>query len=243
MARIAPESAGNKRGSVTLSRAADVDPPPSVDGRRARHAHRRPELLSAATDYVFEHGLAGLTIRPLAKELGITHRGLLHHFGSKEQLVSEILHELRGRDRQRIAEAGGRLTATGEDPIMIAWKRMSGEPYFNYWRAYFEVFGIALRDEARYGHFLDGFVAEWLELLSPLLIDAGCPPGREAAPISPRPSGSWSTPGCATCRGTAWDFCEMSRRRFDRGLPRALLAPFPSLLPSPLPSPLAGATR
>jgi len=178
MARIAPESAGNKRGSVTLSRAADVDPPPSVDGRRARHAHRRPELLSAATDYVFEHGLAGLTIRPLAKELGITHRGLLHHFGSKEQLVAEILHELRGRDRQRIAELGGRLTATGDDPIMIAWKRMSGEPYFNYWRAYFEVFGIALRDQARYGHFLDGFVAEWLELLSPLLIEAGCPPER-----------------------------------------------------------------
>ena len=127
---------------------------------------------------MFEHGLADLTIRPLAKELGITHRGLLHHFGSKEQLVAEILHELRGRDRQRIAELGGRLTATGDDPIMIAWKRMSGKPYFNYWRAYFEVFAIAVRDRAHYGHFLDGVVAEWLELLTPLLIEAGCPPER-----------------------------------------------------------------
>jgi AcrR family transcriptional regulator len=160
---------------------AEKDPPLPVDGRRARHAHRRPELLAAATDYVFEYGLAGLTIRPLANELGITHRGLLHHFGSKEQLVAEILHELRGRDRERIAELGGRLTATGEDPIMIAWERMSGEPYFNYWRAYFEVFGIALRDQARYGHFLDGFVSEWLELLTPLLVEAGCPPERTDA--------------------------------------------------------------
>jgi AcrR family transcriptional regulator len=154
---------------------AEDDPPTAVDGRRTRHAHRRGELLAAATDYVFEHGLAGLTIRPLASELGITHRGLLHHFGSREQLVGEILHELRERDRRRIAEIGGRLTATGDDPILVAWKRMSAEPYFNYWRAYFEVFGIALRDQARYGHFLDGFVSEWLELLTPLLIEAGCP--------------------------------------------------------------------
>ncbi len=171
-------SAGDGRTSVTLSPVADGDLPRAVDGRRARHAHRRPELLAAATDYVFEHGLADLTMRPLAEELGITHRGLLHHFGSKEQLVAEILHELRERDRQRIAEVGGRLTATCDDPIMIAWKRMSGKPYFNYWRAYFEVFGIALRDRARYGHFLDGVVAEWLELLTPLLIEAGCPPER-----------------------------------------------------------------
>jgi AcrR family transcriptional regulator len=163
---------------ATLPAVAQDDPPAAVDGRRARHAHRRPELLAAATDYVFEHGLAGLTIRPLAAELGITHRGLLHHFGSREQLVGEILHELRERDRRRIAEIGGGLNATGDDPILIAWKRMSGEPYFNYWRAYFEVFGIALRDQARYGHFLDGFVSEWLELLTPLLIEAGCPPER-----------------------------------------------------------------
>ena len=152
-----------------------------VDGRRARHAHRRPELLAFATDYGFEHGLAGLTIRPLATELGITHRGLLHHFGSKEQLIAEIVSEIRERDRRRIVELGGQLTASGDDPIMIAWRRMSGEPYFNYWQAYFEVFGIALRDRARYGHFLDGFVSQWLDILEPLLIEAECPPSRAAS--------------------------------------------------------------
>jgi AcrR family transcriptional regulator len=152
----------------------------AADGRRTRHAHRRPELLAFATDYVFEHGLAGLTIRPLATELGLTHRGLLHHFGSKEQLISEIMSELRSRDRQHIAELGGQLTASGDDPIMIAWRRMSGEPYLNYWQTTLEVFGIALRDRPRYGHFLDGFIGDWLELLEPLLTDAGCSPGSTA---------------------------------------------------------------
>src|SRR5271154_7591678 len=112
MAELARAPRGDDLGPATPAPVVH-EGSPAVDGRRARHAHRRPELLAAATDYVFEHGLADLTMRPLAKELGITHRGLLHHFGSKEQLVAEILHELRGRDRGRIAEAGGRLTATG----------------------------------------------------------------------------------------------------------------------------------
>jgi hypothetical protein len=37
-----------------------------------------------------------------------------------------------------------------------------------------------LRDRARYGHFLEGFVNEWLEILEPLLIEAGCPPSSTA---------------------------------------------------------------
>jgi len=129
---------------------------------------------------------------------------------------SEILHELRGRDRERIAELGGRLTATGDDPIMIAWKRMSGEPYFNYWRAYFEVFGIALRDQARYGHFLDGFVAGWLELLVPLLLEAGCPPERTE---------SLGTLILASFRGLYMDLLVTGdRRRVDRAAGELALA-------------------
>ena len=149
-----------------------------MDGRRTRHAHRRPELLAQATDYVFEHGLSELRIRPLAEELGLTHRGLLHHFGSMEQLVSEILTELRTRDRRSIADLGGHLTASGDDPILIAWHRMSGEPYLKYWGVYFEVFSLALRHPERYGRFLEGIVDDWLELLEPLLIEAGCSPSK-----------------------------------------------------------------
>ena len=85
---------------------------------------------------------------------------------------------------------------------------MSGEPYFNYWRAYFEVFGIALRDQARYGHFLDGFVAEWLDLLTPLLIEAGCPPARTE---------SLGTLILASFRGLYMDLLVTGdRRRADR---------------------------
>jgi AcrR family transcriptional regulator len=55
--------------------------------------------LEKAADYVLEHGLAGLSLRPLAKALATSARMLLYDFGSKEQLVNEILAEIRRRER------------------------------------------------------------------------------------------------------------------------------------------------
>ena len=57
----------------------------------ARSAQRRAEWAEAATDYVLEHGLIGLSLRPLAADLGTSDRMLLYHFGSKDELVAAVL--------------------------------------------------------------------------------------------------------------------------------------------------------
>jgi AcrR family transcriptional regulator len=44
---------------------------------------------------VLEHGLAGLSLRPLAAATGTSPRVLLYLFGSKEQLVRELLARAR----------------------------------------------------------------------------------------------------------------------------------------------------
>jgi AcrR family transcriptional regulator len=62
---------------------------------------RRAELIDAALDYVMAHGLVGLSLRPLAAQLGTSDRMLIYHFGSKERLVGEVL----ARAQQRLAEA------------------------------------------------------------------------------------------------------------------------------------------
>ena len=56
---------------------------------------RRAELLSACYGYVLEHGLAGVSLRPLAAATGTSPRVLLYLFGSKEQLVRELLARAR----------------------------------------------------------------------------------------------------------------------------------------------------
>jgi AcrR family transcriptional regulator len=52
---------------------------------------RRHDLAEAATDYVLEHGLLDLSLRPLAAALGTSDRMLLYHFGSKDELVAAVL--------------------------------------------------------------------------------------------------------------------------------------------------------
>ena len=57
--------------------------PPNLDRRR--------ELLDRVVAYLAEHGVGQVALRPLAASLGISVNGLIHHFGSKEELVATAL--------------------------------------------------------------------------------------------------------------------------------------------------------
>lgn len=52
---------------------------------------KRDELIESATDHVLEHGLIGLSLRPLAAALGTSDRMLIYHFGSKDELIVAVL--------------------------------------------------------------------------------------------------------------------------------------------------------
>jgi AcrR family transcriptional regulator len=51
---------------------------------------RRAELLDGATTWATEHGLATLSLRPVAKALGTSDRMLIYWFGSRDGLVAAI---------------------------------------------------------------------------------------------------------------------------------------------------------
>jgi AcrR family transcriptional regulator len=68
----------------------------------ARNVQRRAEWTEAATDYVLEHGLIGLSLRPLAAELGTSDRMLLYHFGSKDELVADVLRASNERSTTHV---------------------------------------------------------------------------------------------------------------------------------------------
>ncbi|MEO6469806.1 MAG: TetR/AcrR family transcriptional regulator, partial [Acidimicrobiia bacterium] len=53
-------------------------------------SERRDELVAAATAWVLEHDLGGLSLRPLAKALGTSDRMLMYYFGSRDGLVAAI---------------------------------------------------------------------------------------------------------------------------------------------------------
>ncbi|HLU70830.1 MAG TPA: TetR/AcrR family transcriptional regulator [Nonomuraea sp.] len=60
---------------------------------------RRAELLDHIVDYVAEHGLSTLSMRPLAEHLGKSTRVLTHHFADKEELLSATMARLEERHR------------------------------------------------------------------------------------------------------------------------------------------------
>ncbi len=114
--------------------------------------HRRATVLAKAAEYVLEHGLAGLSLRPLAKALRTSPRMLLYDFGTKERLVHEILAEIRRRE-QSLLEAEVR---TLDD----VWRWIAAPEREPFLRLFFEVYVAALgRDEA------EPLVRDWLDFL------------------------------------------------------------------------------
>ncbi|HSB85528.1 MAG TPA: TetR/AcrR family transcriptional regulator [Ilumatobacteraceae bacterium] len=49
------------------------------------------ELLDRVVDYLAEHGAAQTTLRPMAASLGVSINRLMHHFGSKDELIMAAL--------------------------------------------------------------------------------------------------------------------------------------------------------
>jgi AcrR family transcriptional regulator len=125
---------------------------------------RRGELLERAVDYVCRHGLAELSLRPLAKALKSSPRVLLYYFGSKENLVVEIVR--RGRVRQQAMMATVKLS--GLAPREVArtlWREWSKPEWEPLMQLSFEIYAFALRDASRLPGYLDASIHEWLGAL------------------------------------------------------------------------------
>lgn len=168
---------------------------------------KRPqELLNAIVRYLVNHGLTDLSLRPLAKAVGSSPRGLLYHFGSKEQLVVDVLANLRRR--QQVAY--GTEAPTFAAACHTIWKQMSSpesEPLF---RLFFEAYGIALRNPRLYADFLHHMIEDWLSLITKPLVQEGYKPSEARA---------FATVLLAGMRGFMLDYCTTKdRKRLDRAV-------------------------
>jgi len=130
---------------------------------RTVNEERPEELLAAIVRYLIAHGLADLSLRPLAKAVGSSPRVLLYYFGSKEKMVVDLLAEIR---RQQLATFGQISGATFGEACRLTWERMSApdsEPLF---RLFFEAYGIAVRRPKLYKDFLRATVEDWVNLVA-----------------------------------------------------------------------------
>ncbi|HEY2525681.1 MAG TPA: TetR/AcrR family transcriptional regulator [Candidatus Binataceae bacterium] len=135
------------------------------------------KLLGDVVEYLLGNGLAGLSLRPLAAGINTSPRMLLYFFGSKANLISEAIAEIRLRQRADFARA---LVGTGdrEQRLVRAWRAWSSPQTERSWRFWFGVYGTALHNPGHYADFLERFVGEWLAPFEQALRAAGMPRAR-----------------------------------------------------------------
>lgn len=66
---------------------------------------RREEILVVAAALFRERGYSGTTVRDLAREVGITSGSIFHHFGSKEEILFQVVSEGVAETILRVNEA------------------------------------------------------------------------------------------------------------------------------------------
>jgi AcrR family transcriptional regulator len=145
-----------------------------VDGNSTRQ-----QLLDAAIEYVAANGIGDLSLRTLAAAVGTSHRMLIFHFGSKDQLWIEMVRTVERRQRERLSEM---LQEMVPDPsqspgeaMRTWWRHISGPELWPNERLFFELYGQALQGRPHASEFLDGIVTDWVDAIARINMAWGAP--------------------------------------------------------------------
>lgn len=133
---------------------------------------RRDELVDGALRYVLRHGLADLSLRPLATALGTSDRMLMYHFGSKRALVDDVLDRASSHLAALVLDVMA-TSGTAAERLGNLWEHLASpdaEPYLRLW---FEVQGLALMGRAPYDQSAPRLLRAWVELSASILTDMG----------------------------------------------------------------------
>lgn len=148
------------------------------DAARADSA-RKQQLLELAYAHVLDHGLADMSLRPLAEAVGSSPRVLLFLFGSKDALVQALLARAR-QDETGMLEAVHRarpehgLARTGE----LVWSWLADPGHRKVLTLWVEGYSRSLSGGAGpWAGFAERTIADWLEVFA-----AAQPPARRDTP-------------------------------------------------------------
>jgi AcrR family transcriptional regulator len=147
-----------------------------IDGRSLRYVHRRGELLEAVGEYVMENGVATLTLRKVADAVGVSHATLQHHFGTREELVSEIVEHLL----ERTFEPGEDYPddfepAEMEERLRALWTNLKTPTGRRDTQLFTEALVRSVFEHADYAHAVAHSIERRLERIAGVCMSAGCP--------------------------------------------------------------------
>jgi AcrR family transcriptional regulator len=143
---------------------------------------RRLVLAEAATDYVLEHGLLDLSLRPLAAALGTSDRMLLYHFGDKLSLVATILRVSNDRSVRGIRDLAP--SSDARRAVTDLWDAVSSPQQARCQRLYVEAAALGVLGTEPFASVMAEANEVWLGALTDHFVASGV--SRSRAPRAAR---------------------------------------------------------
>jgi len=132
---------------------------------------RREVLAEGATDYVLEHGLLDLSLRPLAAALGTSDRMLLYHFGDKASLVATILRVSNDRSVKGIRDL--KPSPNVRAAVIDLWGAVSSPQQARCQRLYVEAAAMGVLGTEPFASVVAEANEVWLGALADHLVASG----------------------------------------------------------------------
>ncbi len=120
---------------------------------------RRTELLDSLIDAFASGGIGGRSLREIAEAVGTSHRMLLHHFGSREELLLTIVEEVERRQANMLDD----LPTDAAAAVAAMWADVRRPELRPLERLFFECYARAAQGEAPFARMLSAAVDGWLD--------------------------------------------------------------------------------
>jgi AcrR family transcriptional regulator len=125
----------------------------------------KAQLLEKIASHILQFGLQDLSLRSLADALGTTARMLIYYFGSKENLIVEVL--LYGQQQQQAVFTN--LLSTESTPIealRALWQHFISKEMAPLIRLTFELEVLSMQGKTEYQQFARDTLRGWISLVS-----------------------------------------------------------------------------
>jgi len=125
---------------------------------RTPDLQRRRQLLDALIEEFAAGGIGDRSLREVAGAVGTSHRMLLHHFGSREDLLVTVIDEVERRQMARLPD----LPTNPAESFAAMWADLRRPELRNLERLFFECYARAAQGEKPFAQMVPGAVDGWL---------------------------------------------------------------------------------
>jgi len=125
---------------------------------RPPDVERRRQLLDALIDAFADGGIGDRSLREIAEAVGTSHRMLLHHFGSRDELLLTIVDEIERRQMSVLPDAA----TEPADAMAAMWADVRRPELRPFERLFYECYARGAQGEQPFARMLPGAVESWL---------------------------------------------------------------------------------